>query len=145
MQSVRSGSIFVAAIALVLAACTGPDTMTDPATTFTATLTGAQEVPAVTTNGSGTATLTAAGGYTINYQNLSGAPTMAHLHLGNAGANGAAVVTFCNANCSATPITGTTTYSQAQIDAMRSFGAYVNVHTAANPNGEIRGQIFGVY
>jgi hypothetical protein len=148
MQSVRSGSILVAAMALVLAACTGPDTLTDPATSFTATLTGAQEVPSVATTASGTGTFTAAGAYNITYTGLSGDATMAHIHLGNAGSNGAAAVTLCDGTCptgAAATITGTATYAQNVIDAMRTFGAYANVHTAAHTGGEIRGQIFGVY
>ena len=36
---------------------------------------------------------------------------------------------------------GSTKVSAAVAKALQSGGTYVNVHTAKNPNGEIRGQI----
>jgi hypothetical protein len=44
-------------------------------------------------------------------------------------------------NVGTSPITGTATLTDAQVQALNSGQTYVNIHTAANPAGEIRGQI----
>jgi hypothetical protein len=69
---------------------------------------------------------------------------VAHIHLGAAGATGAAFVTL-------TQIPGTADYkgtsgviTAAQRNALLTDGCYFNVHTAQFPAGEIRGQILGV-
>jgi hypothetical protein len=138
------------------------DDPTEPATSFTATLTGAQEVPAVTTTASGSATCSGDGtGFscTVTYAGLSGAPTSAHIHVGNAGtaATGNIRINLCGAGTApACPTTASGTITSgaqlptsgtyaALLTSMQGFGAYVNVHTATNAGGEIRGQIFGVY
>jgi hypothetical protein len=134
-----------------------------------ATLNSAQEVPAVTTpsTASGAATVTLNGSQTaIAYSvalvdPLTGPPTAAHIHLGPRDESGDVLLFLC-ANmppmgltvqmCPAdgSPITGILTEADIQgvmitmdnvINALLSNGLYVNVHTAANPSGEIRGQI----
>jgi hypothetical protein len=42
-------------------------------------------------------------------------------------------------------VKNTVTLSQDQIDKMEAGQTYVNVHTATNPNGEIRGQVTAVH
>lgn len=123
----------------------------EKAETFTATLTGASEVPAVNTTGSGTVRFTVRNDSTIAFEvTLTGVPdvTAAHIHLGKAGANGSPVVTLLKgaepggmAHGTITPkdLHGTT-MSQL-LAAMKSGGAYVNVHTKAHPGGELRGEI----
>ena len=130
--------------ALVLVGCGGP--------TYKATLSGANEKPnAVTTNGAGNATAVLDG--TVlevsgSYQNLSGAATSAHIH-GTADANNnASVVCSLTITESATAGTGTiagncdtatiTALTKANLDTNMY---YVNIHTAANAAGEIRGQL----
>ena len=142
------------------------------ATSFTATLTGANEVPAVTTPATGTATFTVSGNqitYTINGTNLTNA-VLGHIHIAPAGENGPVRLNLCGTGdpqpaCTSQPsgtgvvATGTngTTVGSPPITfddllaAMRTGGAYVNVHTnltgctqgqpGCNPGGEIRGQI----
>jgi Cu/Zn superoxide dismutase len=111
---------------------------------FTAALNGAAEVPAKTTDGKGTATATLDTAaktltYTVEYSGLSGAATAAHLHGPAApGANAGVVVPF---SAAATPIKGTATLTDAQIADLEAGKWYANVHTAANPAGEIRGQL----
>jgi hypothetical protein len=156
----------VAAV-LVTLAC-GDDDPASPATSFTATLSGANEVPAVTTPATGNATLSVSGTqitYTINATNLQNA-VLGHIHLAAAGQNGPVRLNLCGTGAPEPPCTsGTGTVVVATgtngatlgitfdelLSAMRSGGAYVNVHTSApgctdgepgcNPGGEIRGQI----
>ncbi len=111
---------------------------------FQSALSGAQEVPATASRGTGTMTATLypdtrALNYTVEYAGLSGPATAAHIHGPAAmGANGPVAVPFATA---ATPIKGSATLTPAQEDALIAGQTYVNVHTAANPGGEIRGQI----
>ena len=111
---------------------------------YTATLNGASEVPAKTTAGTGTMggtldTATKMLTYTVTYTGLSGPATAAHIHApAAAGANAPVAVPFPSP---ASPIKGTVAVTDDQIKAMDAGMTYVNVHTAANPGGEIRGQI----
>jgi len=110
-------------------------------TVFEATLSGAQEVPAVATAATGTATITLNAARTaISYvvrHTLAGA-TAAHIHGGAPGVNGGVVVPLASAT---SEISGTATVTSAQVADLESGGLYVNVHSAAHPGGEIRGQI----
>jgi hypothetical protein len=77
--------------------------------------------------------------YTVEYEGLSGPAMAAHIHgPADPGANAGVVVPFADA---ASPITGTATLTDAQIAELRAGRYYVNLHTAANRGGEIRGQI----
>ena len=75
------------------------------------------------------------------HENLTGAPTAAHLHQAAAGVNGPVIVPLAAAG--ANSFTGSQVLTAAQAAALTSAGTYVNVHTAANPGGEIRGQVTG--
>lgn len=111
---------------------------------FNATMTGAAEVPAKTTNGKGTATAsldtaTKALTYTVEYSDLSGPATAAHFHgPAESTANAGVVVPF---SAPASPIKGTATLTDVQVADLMAGRWYANVHTAANPGGEIRGQM----
>ena len=112
--------------------------------TFSAALSGAAEVPANTSAGSGTleATLdkeTNTLTWKVTFVGLSGPATMAHFH-GPAmpGANAGVVVPFPSA---VSPVEGKATLNAAQVADLMAGKWYANVHTAANPGGEIRGQL----
>jgi len=112
---------------------------------FAAHLNGAQEVPAVSTNGEGLLTvLIGADRKTMQIQgvvsNLSGPITAAHLHAGFFGANGGVVLDL-NSIRTGNKFAGEVAVSANLIRQLLSTGIYVNVHTAANPGGEIRGQL----
>lgn len=81
--------------------------------------------------------------YTVR---VSGIPeaTLAHIHAGAVGVNGPVVFDLLGDNQldPSTVLTGTVSLTDAQIDALYSGMYYVNVHTAANPGGELRGQIY---
>lgn len=112
--------------------------------TMKVALTGAAEVPPNTSPGKGTAditfdTATKALTWKLNHSGLTGPATMAHIHgPAEAGKNGPVVVPFKDA---ASGSEGSATLTDAQADDLTGGKYYVNVHTAANPGGEIRGQI----
>jgi hypothetical protein len=110
---------------------------------MTATLSGRNEVPPNGSAGSGQAAIKLDGdtlSWTITYSGLSGPVTGAHFH-GPAPATGNAPVVLPFAGSLASPITGSKQLTPAQIAQLKSGMWYVNLHTAANPGGEIRGQV----
>ena len=112
---------------------------------FKAALNIGQEVPhpkgvAAGASGSFRATLTGTTlKWTLTFAHLSGPASAAHIHMGVKGKPGAVLLPLCGP-CKS-PVSGTATVTQAEITAMGARKTYVNVHTAKNPNGEIRGQI----
>jgi len=112
--------------------------------TYTADLKAASEVPAVDSKGSGALTATYDTAtkkltYTVNYKDLSGPATAAHVHgPADAKANAPVVVPAKEA---ANPIKGEATLTDAQAADLQAGKWYFNVHTAANKGGEIRGQV----
>src|SRR5215813_4203797 len=151
----------IIAAALAVAACGGSSTAST--TNFsTVSMTGGNEVPPRTTSATGTATYVVNGStvtYTVNYSNLSGPPTVSHIHVGTPTVSGGVVVPFTGLPTTASgTFTGTFTATDVRagtaggvtvtagdlnslLAAFRDGNAYTNIHTTANPNGEIRGQI----
>jgi len=110
-----------------------------------ATLDGKAEVPATTSSGTGTADLDydAASkklSWTVTYSGLSGPATAAHFH-GPAEAGKNAGVAVAIPNAAASPVKGEATLTDAQAADLLGGKYYINIHTAANPGGEIRGQV----
>jgi hypothetical protein len=112
--------------------------------TFTASMTGAQEVPPTGSAGTGTATVTLYPGnwitWSVTYRGLSGPAVAAHFH-GPAGPGSNAPPVIRLGPDLASPITGSAEVTDNQIADLKAGNWYVNIHTAANPNGEIRGQV----
>ncbi|HUS02116.1 MAG TPA: CHRD domain-containing protein [Chitinophagaceae bacterium] len=114
-----------------------------PNMTFKAILTGANEVPANNSTGSGTATLifnndTKIFTISTTYSGLTGTATAAHIHKGPPTCVCPVVFPFTNAAVS--PIVYTSAaLTAAQETDLKTGAYYVNVHTAAFPLGEIRG------
>lgn len=112
---------------------------------FGATLNGTSEVPPTTTNGNGTAVVTLDTGtkvltYTVAYSELTGPATAGHFH-GPAEEGKNAGVVLPISTPLASPIKGTATLTDAQMADLTAGRWYLNLHTATNPGGEIRGQM----
>jgi len=109
-----------------------------------ADLKASNEVPPNDSKATGTAearfdTATRMLTWTVTYSGLSGPAAGAHFHgPGEAGKNAGIVLPFQNP---ASPISGSATLSEAQAADLLAGKWYVNIHTAANPGGEIRGQM----
>jgi hypothetical protein len=132
------------ALALFAALTVSGGAMAD-SVTFHATLNGENEVPLNITKGSGSASATLDTEsrmltYTVTFSGLSGPATMGHFHgPAAAGANAGPVAPLANPLTS--PIKGSVTLTEAQIADLMAGKWYVNIHTAASPAGEIRGQL----
>jgi hypothetical protein len=109
-----------------------------------ATLDGKSQVPPNTSAATGTADIDydAASkklSWKLTYSGLSGPPTAAHFHgPAEPGKNAGVAVPISN---TASGSEGSATLTDAQAADLTAGKYYVNVHTAANPGGEIRGQV----
>ncbi|MGH9952028.1 MAG: CHRD domain-containing protein [Nitrososphaeraceae archaeon] len=125
---------------------------------FTANLTGDSEVPPVTTNATGSADFELNDdedeiSYDLEADDIEGV-LFAHIHQGSDSENGPIVVTLLNSSEPTDEVNENGNFAaedfegplQGQnmtdlVDAIEGGQAYVNVHTEANPPGEIRGTI----
>ena len=111
----------------------------------TVKLNGASEVPPTTSTGTGSADVdydpaSKKLSWKLTYSGLTGPATAAHFHgPADAGANAGVEVAIPNATSS--PAEGSATLTDAQAADLTAGKLYINVHTAANPKGEIRGQV----
>jgi CHRD domain-containing protein len=127
----------LAAAALALAAA--------HSTVWTAALSSGQEVPKqvvkdTAAHGQFKGTLTGSTlKWKLTFAKLTGPATAAHIHMGAKGKSGNVVVPLCGPCKSGQ--TGTATLTAADKAAFKKHLLYVNVHTAKNPAGEIRGQL----
>jgi hypothetical protein len=125
--------------------------LTEPATTtgLTAQLSALQEVPkpkGLRPGAKGTFTVglvrASAGGklsWRLTFQRLTGKATASHIHLGARGRAGVVRVALCGPCRSGAH--GSARVDAKTVKALLAGSTYVNVHTARNPAGEIRGQI----
>ncbi|HUI18899.1 MAG TPA: CHRD domain-containing protein [Alphaproteobacteria bacterium] len=115
---------------------------------FDVKLTGAQQVPPVTTPGSGDAKLTYDPAtrklsWSVTYSGMSSPVTMAHFHgPAAAGANGPVIIWISKKGAEvSSPITGEETLTPEQAQQFMAGQWYINVHSKDHPPGEIRGQV----
>lgn len=138
-------ALAVAAALGIVAGCTTQmgAPMGDAMYTQTVTLSGANEVPPVTTAATGTATVTIRPDHTVSVKvSATGMnATASHIHQGAASANGPVIVPFTKTGDNTFVAPDGAKLTDAQYDAFKAGNLYVNVHTAANPGGEIRGQL----
>jgi hypothetical protein len=133
----------------IVTSCSKNNSTPAPNTSYklSGTATGDQEVPPVTTTGTGTLTgtfnsATNALHYDVSWSNLSGTATAAHFHGPAApGTNSGVVIPFkLNNTGTSGTASGDTTITDAQKTDLLAGKWYFNVHTAAHGGGEIRGQ-----
>ncbi len=158
VSGVYAGVLGLASLTMLTPAIAAP-------VVFGANLTPGQEVPGVTSPGSGSATVTLDGSLlsvSLIFSGLTSGTLFAHIHCCAApGANAPVAIDFgagfpagvTAGTFSATfDLTNSATYSagfrtanpsfqSAFINGLSSGLAYINVHTATNRGGEIRGQI----
>jgi hypothetical protein len=139
-NAMRMLTAFAAVSALLLATSAPAEVVH-----YSAKLNGASETPPTTSKGKGSASVTLdttkkTVSWTVSYSGLSGPATMAHFH-GPAPVGKAAGVAIPLTPPLASPIKGSSAITDSQIADLKAGLWYVNVHTAANPGGEIRGQL----
>ena len=111
---------------------------------FKADLNAASETPPTDSKGTGAAKITYDTTsklltWSVTFKDLSADPTAAHFHgPADVGAKAGPVVPIPG---TASPMDGTATLTDAQAAELMAGKWYVNVHTAVNPDGEIRGQV----
>jgi hypothetical protein len=133
--------ILLATLALGTVILAGPAS----AEKYKVILDGKSEVPATTSTGTGTADVdydaaTKKMTWTLTYSGLTGPATAAHFH-GPAETGKNAGVKIPISNVTSSPVEGSATLTDEQAADLLAGKYYVNVHTAANPGGEIRGQV----
>lgn len=139
------GRLLAVAIgSMVLAACGGGSSGPAPAISKNVALSGAQENPAVTTAATGSGVIdlfTDSGAVSGTVQTFGLNATAAHIHPGAVGVNGPVLIPMVQGPPGTWTVVAGATLTPAQVAAFRAGELYVNVHTAANPGGEIRAQI----
>jgi hypothetical protein len=105
-------------------------------------LSGANEVPPVTTSagGGGTFSIAADGSVSGSVTTTGVQGTAAHIHMGAAGKNGGVIVPLTKEGDTYKTPAGAK-FTPEQMTAFKAGELYVNVHSAAHPGGEIRSQL----
>jgi len=137
----KSFTYLAIAVFGLLTACSKKEVVPTNITNLSATLDGSQQVPANSSTASGGFFGTYDGNskiltYTVTYRGIT--PTAGHIHTGAPGMSGPISITFSGLT---SPITGTAYLSLDQINDLLNNHMYVNIHSSAFPNGEIRGDI----
>jgi hypothetical protein len=140
----KSAIFLIAAIALLVGVPNGITPAYAETVTLKADLKGANEVPpnASPATGKAEATLdteTRALTWTVTYADLTGPAVGAHFHGPSEPSKNAGIVLPFKTVQS--PIQGTATLTESQAADLLAGKWYANVHTAANPGGELRGQM----
>jgi len=144
----KKPAYLIGAIALVIGgiatASLGVATASAETVTLKAELNGSNEVPPNTSPASGTAqatlnTETKVLTWTVSYKDLTGPAVGAHFHgPSEPGKNAGIVLPF---KTTQNPIAGTATLTDTQVTDLLAGKWYANIHTAANPGGELRGNM----
>lgn len=155
MVGIAAGIAGAAIIAFVVASC--GDSTSPGNKTYVANLSPANEVPPKTTTGTGVATFVDLGSeidWTLALTNMTGV-VASHIHLGAAGTapSGNIIFNLFLPNAPTPTVNGVVAHgsitnannANVSLDSLRVLfnngNAYVNVHTTANPPGEIRDQV----
>jgi hypothetical protein len=130
----------MAVAAMLVAGCAG---MGGGDSTARVSLTGAEQNPPVTTSASGQGSFKVSSDRTISGSvtttGITG--TVAHIHTGAKGTNGPVTIPLVKTGDNVWSVPPNTKLTDAQYEAFKSGGLYVNVHSAQHKPGEIRAQI----
>lgn len=131
------------AAALLLAGCAEMTGFVHGGKTINLTLSGSQEVPPVATSARGEGAITIAddGSVSGNVRTMGLDGVAAHIHTGARGQNGPVAVGMVKTGEHTWGFPAGARFNEAQMAAYKAGNTYVNVHTAANKGGEIRGQL----
>ena len=109
------------------------------------TLSGSNEVPSVSTPAAGTGSVTVGRDRSVKARiTVTGMnATAAHIHQAAAGSNGPIIVPFTKSGDNTFVAPDGAKMTEEQYEAWKAGRTYVNVHSAANPGGELRAQLKG--
>jgi len=106
-------------------------------------LSGAQEVPPVTTSATGSGTVTIGDDKSVSgsITTTGVMGTAAHIHEAPAGKNGPVIVPMTKGGDNMWTFAPGAKLTDAQMESLKAGNLYINVHSDANKGGEIRGQL----
>jgi hypothetical protein len=139
----KNASIAARTAALLFVAALAGCAMGSRGDEYRLTLTGAQEVPPVSTSASGAGTLTVSGDGTVSgsFTTRGIAGTASHIHTGAPGQNGPVIIPLVKSGNDGWTVPAGARLTPEQFSRYKAGELYVNVHSKAHPGGEIRAQI----
>ena len=140
VRSLRYSVLLVVALAIIALAGAGRLAF---AADVMVNLTGGEAVPPVTTSASGSGTITVGDDHSVSgsVTTTAVAGTAAHIHMAAAGQSGPVIVPLTKSGDNGWVVAAGAKLTDQQYDAFKAGNLYVNVHSAAHPGGEIRGQL----
>lgn len=139
MKFIRKSRFTLVIVALIASAFAGMATASE----IKVNLSGGQEVPAVQTSASGSGTIIVEDDKSIKGKITTSdiKATGAHIHEGAVGKTGSDIITLKKTGENEWSVPPDAKLTDAQYDAFKAGGLYINVHSDANKAGEIRGQL----
>jgi len=153
MYSIQRKTLISAAVLAVLASAYGTASIGAPAVAPTATaevtmgapamLLGAQEVPPVQSKASASSSIAVAEDMSVSGSVITSdiESTMAHIHQGAVGVSGPVLVTLVKTTDTQWSVPANTKLTPDQYASYKAGELYINVHSAAHKDGEIRMQL----
>jgi CHRD domain len=128
-----------ATVVLLLAACAGESAHHG----IRVDLTGAQEVPPVSSLATGSGQITILPDHSVSGSIATSgiAAKAAHIHEAAAGKNGPVIIPLTKTSDNSFEVPSGAKLTDSQYASYQAGNLYVNAHSAAHPDGEIRGQI----
>jgi len=143
MHAIPRRSLFAVAIAIAAAVLVIGSSHPALAQDVQVMLSGSQEVPPVTSSGSGSGTISIRDDKTVSgsVTTTGVTGTMAHIHNGAAGKNGPVVLPLTKTGDNGWAVPPGAQLTDAQYAPFKAGDLYANVHSAQHQGGEIRGQL----
>ena len=133
----------IAAVALAGAGCAAIGGQSSKAESSATQLSGAQEVPPVSTDASGQSTIRIGDDKSVSGKLVLNRikATAAHIHEGAKGSNGAVILPLTKTSDTTFVVPADAKLTDEQYANYKAGKLYINVHSAAHPGGEIRAQL----